>query len=105
MKNLILSLALLSIAVPVAAQDTKWVKAEKTVSCGPLREIITILSGDRWKESPIWIGENPGDNKSRFTLMVNETTGGWTVLEYQGDTACILGTGYNSRAVDLRPKI
>jgi hypothetical protein len=105
MKTFILSLALFAATGSAVAQDSKWFKGEKTVSCGPFREIVAALSGDRWKETPIWMGEVDGDTKSRITLMVNESTGGWTVLEYQGETACILGMGTKGRAVDVRPKI
>lgn len=105
MKTFILSLVLTAITGTAIAQDSKWVKSEKTVLCGPFREIIAALASDRWKEIPIWMGEVDGENKSRITLLVNEKTGAWTVLEYQKEIACILGTGYNGQILDLRPKI
>ena len=91
--------ALMAISTAAAAQ---WVEMTGVFNCGPLQDIVRVLSRDRWQEFPLWVGQS-GDTNSSFVLLVNADKGNWTVLQYHKETACILGAGSHSNIVNLAP--
>ena len=99
MKKLML-LCLLWAALPVQAQQ--WTQLQNTVSCGPFRDIVRVLTQARYSELPLWVGQS-GRDATSFTLFLNADSGGWTLLQYYGETACVLGMGDNSNITNLAP--
>jgi hypothetical protein len=89
----VLLLPAIAIAQPVTVE--KPVVCEKTVT------VLEAFSKGEWQEKPFWIGE---DNKSKFGLLVNEKTKTWTLIQFNNDIACILGTGINHQTFLLGPK-
>lgn len=89
----VLLLPALALAQPVTVE--KPVVCEKTVT------VLEAFSKGEWQEKPFWIGE---DNKSKFGLLVNEKTKTWTLIQFNNDIACILGTGINHQTFLLGPK-
>jgi len=67
----------------------------KPVICSSTTEVIRFLTGENYRELPVWIGK--ADNEANFSLFVNAKTKTWTVLEIQDNIACIIGSGENSR--------
>lgn len=98
MKKLTL-LLLLALALPLQAQ---WVDLQNTVPCGPFRDIVATLTHEKYKETPLWVGQSGGDVTS-FALFINADRGNWTVLQYHKEMACILGAGTTSNIVNLAP--
>ena len=99
-------LGLLMITNAAWAQNSPWQEVETSVLCGPFREIIVTLQKEQYQESPVWIGQS-GENNSRYALFFNEKKGGWTLVRYSGEMACVLGLGTASEFVDpskSRPK-
>lgn len=88
------------LLVPVLA-SAEPVKIEKPVLCDNSRTVFKAFSEGEWKERPFWIGNG---HNSKFTLLVNEETKTWTLIQFNEDIACILGTGENYRQVFLGPK-
>jgi hypothetical protein len=99
MKKLML-LCLLALAPFVQAQQ--WTQLQTTVSCGPFRDIVRVLTQARYNEMPLWVGQS-GRDATSFTLFLNADSGGWTLLQYYGETACILGMGDASNITNLAP--
>ena len=99
MKKLML-LCLLALAP--FAQAQQWTQLQNTVSCGPFRDIVRVLTQARYNEMPLWVGQS-GRDATSFTLFLNADSGGWTLLQYYGDTACILGMGDASNITNLAP--
>jgi len=99
MKKLML-LCLLVLAPFVQAQQ--WTQLQTTVSCGPFRDIVKVLTQARYNEMPLWVGQS-GRDATSFTLFLNADSGGWTLLQYYGETACILGMGDASNITNLAP--
>ena len=66
------------------------VKVDKPVMCDKFSTVINILTNGESKESPVWIGK---DENSNFSLLSNEKTGSWTLIQFNGTLACVLGSG------------
>lgn len=71
-------------------------KAQKPIVCDTTKNVVESMTGPEWREEPIWLGK---DELSKFVLMVNDLTGSWTIIQYRGDIACIIGLGENSTTI------
>lgn len=99
MKKLML-LLLLSISPGLLAQE--WTEIKNTVICGPFRDMVRVLTQEKYNELPLWVGQSEQDRTS-FTLFLNAERGNFTLLQYYQDRACILGTGQTSDIFNLVP--
>lgn len=91
MKHILLG-ALLLPAIAIAEPVT----VEKPVLCENTKILIEILSNSKYKEVPVWVGN---DESSKYSIFANETTGSWTFIQFNSTIACILGTGENHNFV------
>ena len=98
MKALLASVLLLP-ALALAQQD--YVIVEKDVVCGDTKQVLEELYIE-YNEKPVWTGDEP---RSRYSLLVNEKTGSWTLIQFDQTVACVIGSGVNSREVFLGPSI
>jgi hypothetical protein len=89
--------ALILISIPYPAMANNWFQTDKPVLCGPVKEMFKQLVED-YKEEPIWLGTT-GKESSKYSLFVNSKTGAWTIVQSSTETACILGTGLNSKNI------
>lgn len=89
MKKIILFL--LAIPTIVSAQQ----QANKPVLCSDTERVIKTLTSMEYEERPIWMGVDNKDNT--FSVFYNKETTGWTIIEFKGRTACVLGAGYESQ--------
>jgi hypothetical protein len=64
------------------------------VICTDTEKLIKALTGREYQEKPIWMGVNKDDHT--FSVFVNKDTKGWTIIEFKGRTACVLGAGEES---------
>ena len=88
MKKLLL---LLLVPYNVYAQQTAY----KAVMCAETTKVIKTLTGKEYEEKPFWMGV---DNKDHtFSIFYNKETTGWTIIEFKGRTACVLGAGEESQ--------
>jgi len=78
------------IPATVSAQNTQY----KPVLCADTKSVVETLTNEEYKENPVWMGTD--DSKHNFGLFVNKTTGGWTLVEFRGRAACVLGAGRES---------
>ena len=88
---------LLTACVFVAATGTLSAQPRtlnKPVVCEATEKVFRTIVED-FKETPQWQGHNPQQGTSTV-LTVNLTTGAWTLIEYTGVTACVIGVGENS---------
>lgn len=92
MRSIILGVLLL----PALAQ-AQPVTVEKPVICDKIKTIIEVLSGSKYSEQPFWIGQ---DETSKYVMMVNEKTSTWTLVQFNDQIACILGSGENHKVVN-----
>ena len=66
---------------------------KKEVYCDKTETIISILKGRDYEESPIWIGKEKDSKASNYSLFVNQETKTWTIIQFNKETACVLGAG------------
>ncbi len=96
MKNII---AAILVTLPMTVMASEWFQSNKPVTCGPFREIVETLTKERFKEFPLWVGHSSED-RTKFILFYNDTTGAWTLVQIGQTTGCILGLGERSDIVD-----
>jgi hypothetical protein len=88
---------LLIIPLLTSAQSSSGpVTIEKTVVCDKTQNVLDVIINGRYQENPVWGGV---DDDSRYGLLVNRETGTWTIIQFNKETACILGTGKSSRSM------
>jgi hypothetical protein len=94
MKKLLALLVLIPLLT--SAQSAGPTAVEKTLICDKTQNVLDVIINGRFKETPIWGGE---DETSRYGLLVNRETGTWTIIQFNKDAACVLGTGEGSRSM------
>ena len=83
------------------AQSTA-IEINKKIVCDDTKSLLDTLLNE-YRESPVWAGT---DDKSRYSLLINQETGTWTMIQFDKNTTCILGVGENSRLLNgSKPKI
>lgn len=88
---------LFGLIIPIAHAQQPFT-TNKPVICDSTKAMIEKMSGPDWKEEPIWVGS---DDQSKYVLMHNEKTRSWTMIQFNGDIACMIGSGEKGRL--LRP--
>lgn len=84
-------LALFLLPCSAYAQQTAY----KAVMCADTEKVISALTGKDYKERPFWMGVDQKDHT--YSIFYNKETTGWTIIEFKGKTACILGAGEESQ--------
>ena len=91
----------LGVLLLPALASAQPVTVEKPVICDKTENVIGSLINGQYKEKPQWIGV---DDKSRYSLFVNEKTRTWTFIQFNENIACILGVGDSSKLIPPEPK-
>jgi len=81
---------LLGVLLLPAIAFAEPVTVEKPVVCEKTKILIEVLSGSDYKEVPVWTGR---DDTSRYSIFANEKTGSWTIIQFNANIACVLGSG------------
>jgi hypothetical protein len=87
MKALLLTLALQTQADIVVVP--------KPVECTATKKLLPAIVVSDYKEIPVWFGQEP-DSGSNYTLFANLTTKTWTLIQFDHNVACIVGSGTQS---------
>jgi hypothetical protein len=88
MKNILVTV-LLGLSSIAYAQPFRL---EKPLVCDETARFMEVLRGSEFKEIPFWFGAD-SDSGSKFMMVVNEKTKTWTMIQFTGKVACILGSG------------
>jgi len=87
MKYILLFLALFT-SVTYAQQFT----TKKEVYCDKTEILIPVIKGKDFQEVPVWFGK--GDGKApNYSLFVNNETKSWTIIQFNNELACVIGSG------------
>jgi hypothetical protein len=97
----LLPLALLVVGLAAAQSVT----VQKPVECADTQTLFRGLIGSDYKEKPIWLGVESGATLPKYSLFVNEQSKTWTLIQFDGKIACVLGTGEDSARIFNGPKI
>jgi hypothetical protein len=99
MKYILIFLTSLLCLTAVAQTTTK-----KEVYCDNTDKLLLILQNGEFEETPIWFGK--GDGKApNYSLLVNQKTKSWTMIQFNNEIACVIGTGENFNLLDKQPII
>jgi hypothetical protein len=93
-KILLISIAVLTLALVSVSSYSEIFK--KDIVCDSREHIFKTLTGEDYEELPVWTGN---DEKSMYAMFANSKTGTWSLVQFNKDTACILGTGEKHRFV------
>jgi hypothetical protein len=96
MMKKLLSLLLVVPLLTSAQSSSGPITIEKTVVCDKTQNVLDVIINGRYQENPVWGGV---DDDSRYGLLVNRETGTWTIIQFNKETACVLGTGKSSRSM------
>ena len=96
MKKFIAGLLMASVIAFALAQSAP-VEIEKKVVCDDTKKIMNTLMTE-YQEYPVWGGQ---DENTNFSLLINQESGTWTIVQFNKTTTCILGVGENSRAMSF----
>ena len=56
-------------------------------------------------EKPIWVGKGDGADTSKTVILANEKTKSWTIVQFDKNMACVLGSGVSSQVIFTGPVI
>jgi hypothetical protein len=84
-KLLILSLVFYS---SVYAQEV--IELQKPLKCGEAQFVMNHFAKE-YGEMPAWVGST--DTNTHITLLANKEKKTWTLVEYNDNLACVLGSG------------
>jgi hypothetical protein len=91
MKSIVVVAFLLGLTSSIANAQFRY---DYPVVCDDTKKLIESLATN-FKEKLSWTGKHV-DDKSIYSLWVNEKTGSWTLLKMNPEYACILGIGEES---------
>lgn len=95
MRKLFLLSALL---IGTTAFSQEVINLSKEMKCSNAEFVMNHFS-ENYGEKPIWVGKTTFN--THVTLMVNKDKRTWTLVEYDGRIACVLGAGESSSSPDI----
>jgi hypothetical protein len=98
MKKLLL-MAMFSVSVSAAP-----VEVNKPVICDKTETLVKLLSSSNYQEKPIWLGASD-ETLVNYSLWINASTKNWTILQFNNEIACIIGTGESYTILSKKPSI
>ena len=63
---------------------------DKKVICTTTENLKNALTNISFKELPVWIGK---DDTSAWALITNKSTGTWTLIQFDDNVGCMIGSG------------
>jgi hypothetical protein len=89
---------LLSLFAVGTIANAELLTTKKEVYCDKTEDMISILKSEKFEEAPIWLGK--GDSKApNYSLFVNPETRSWTIIQFNNELACVLGSGESYRTI------
>jgi hypothetical protein len=78
------------------------VTTKKEVQCDKTDVMISVLKGRDYEEVPIWFGK--GESKApNYSLFVNAETKSWTIIQFNNELSCVLGSGESYTILSRKP--
>ena len=78
---------------------------QKPVTCTETKMLLQGLTSSDYKETPLWLGIEPGAEVPKYSVFVNPQTKTWTIIQFNDKIACVLGTGTDSTQIFNGPKV
>ena len=95
-------LLLLTILPFCTLASAELITTTKEVQCDNADTMISVLKGKNFEEVPIWLGK--GDAKApNYSLFVNSETRSWTIIQFNNELSCVLGSGESYTVFNRKP--
>ena len=94
---------ILILLVPLLA-SAEPIQINKPVTCENTLLIFQALV-EQAGEKPIWVGKGDGTDTSKTVILANEKTKSWTIVQFDKNMACVLGSGVGSQLIFTGPVI
>ena len=94
---------ILILLVPLLA-SAEPIQINKPVTCENTLLIFQALL-EQAGEKPIWVGKGDGTDTSKTVILANEKTKSWTIVQFDKNMACVLGSGVGSQLIFTGPVI
>ncbi len=105
MKTHVLMVTVAMLTLLIGAEASAAItEMRKPVICMNTVVLLSTLS-EQGQELPVWLGQGDGEDRSRTTLLINAKTGAWTIVQFDGTMACVLGSGVASQQIFTGPRI
>ena len=89
--NKIIIALFLCISTTVSAQTIQLFELTRQMRCAPVEALISHLMVE-YGEKVVWVGKDR-NNGTYVSLYKNESTGTWTMIQYDNRTGCVLSAG------------
>ena len=96
-------LPILILLSPLLA-SAEPIQINKPVTCENTLLIFQALV-EQAGEKPIWVGKGNGVDTSRTVILANEKTKSWTIVQFDKNMACVLGSGVSSQVIFTGPVV
>jgi hypothetical protein len=100
MKNLkyIFLIASLFVCFGVTAEVKK---INKEIICSSIEEMDSAIT--EWQEQEVWTGYSP-EEKTLYTFSYNQKSRSWSIIQYDNNVACLIGSGVGSAPENKKNK-
>jgi hypothetical protein len=85
-----IAMAFLFCLTSSIAHAQEIIDLQKPLKCSDAQVVMNYFV-DTHKETPVWVGKSV--HNTHITLLMNQETRSWTVIEYDTRLACVLGAG------------
>jgi hypothetical protein len=96
-------LPILILLAPLLA-SSQSIQINKPVTCDSTLLVFQALL-EQAGEKPIWVGKGDGADTSKTVILANEKTKSWTIIQFDKNMACVLGSGVGSQLIFTGPVI
>jgi len=83
------------------ANAQEIIDLQKSLKCSDAQVVMNYFV-DTHKEIPVWVGKSV--HNTHITLLMNNETRSWTMIEYDTKLACVLGAG-EDKSASSKPEI
>jgi len=87
---------ILAVTLLFAASANSQVQMTKRVLCAETKQVLEAFQGRKYKEVLRWSGRDIQNEENTYVLLTNTKTKTFTIIEMNGQMACVLGTGTHS---------
>jgi len=91
------------LLVPLLA-SAQSIQINKPVTCDSTLLVFQALL-EQAGEKPIWVGKGDGADTSTTVVLANEKTKSWTIIQFDKNMACVLGSGVSSQQIFTGPVV
>ena len=90
------------VFVPTAIAQS--FELQKPVTCSSTILVFQALF-EQAGELPVWLGLGTNQDTSKTVLLTNPVTKTWTIVQFDKDKACVLGSGIGNQQIFNGPAI